>query len=351
MGSKKNELIGLDIGTHSVKLVQLAEKKGKYTLKKFHMAPIAPEAIVDGAVMDSGSIIEVVREMILKNSVKIKKVAISISGYSVIIKKISLNYMSEEELAESIEWEAAQYIPFDIEDVNIDFQILGENPENPEQMNVLLVAAKKDIINDYETLMLESGLEAAIIDVDSFALETMYENTYENVQNEVVALINIGSSMINFNIMKDGISALTRDVSMGGKQITEEIQKQYGLQYEEAEELKVGPEENWTQHSDLGLLIKSSSENFATEIQRSLDFFYANYPEDRVDRIVLCGGVAKTKGLMEMIEERLSIPTILVNPFNSVRVSAREFDPGYLDSIAPLAAVGVGLAMRKVGDR
>jgi type IV pilus assembly protein PilM len=350
MGTK-GELIGLDIGTNSVKLVQLAQKKGGYALKKFHMAPLAPEAIVDGAVMDSGSIIEVVREMIASNKVKGKRAAISISGYSVIIKKISINYMSEDELAESIEWEAAQYIPFDIEDVNIDFQILDENTENPEQMNVLLVAAKKDIINDYETLMLESGLEAAVIDVDSFALETMYENNYENIQNEVVALINIGSSMMNFNIMKDGMSALTRDVSMGGKQTTEEIQKQFGLQYEEAEELKVGPEENWANYNDLNLLVKTASDNFASEIQRSLDFFYANYPEDRVDRIVLCGGVAKTKGLAELIEERLSIPTILVNPFNAVQVPPKEFDPEYLESIAPIAAVGVGLAMRRVGDK
>jgi len=315
------------------------------------MAPLPPEAIVDGAVMDSGSIIEVVRNLIGKNKVKVKKVAISISGYAVIIKKISLAFMSEEELAESIQWEAAQYIPFDIEDVNIDFQILGENQENPDQMNVLLVAAKKDIIHDYETIMIESGLETVIIDVDSFALETMYENNYENVKNEVIALINIGASMMNFNIMKDGMSALTRDVSMGGKQITEEIQKQYGLQYEEAEALKVGAEEEWKRYRNFESLIKNACDNFATEIQRSLDFFYANYPEDKVDRVVLCGGVAKTKGLMKVIEDRLSIPVIMANPFKAVRFSSKDFDPDYMESVAPLAAIGVGLAMRRVGDK
>jgi type IV pilus assembly protein PilM len=179
----------------------------------------------------------------------------------------------------------------------------------------------------------------------------MYENNYENVKNEVVALINIGATMMNFNIMKDGMSALTRDVSMGGKQITEEIQKQYGLQYEEAEALKVGPEDEWKRYRNFENLIKNSCETFVTEIQRSLDFFYANYPEDKVDRVVLCGGVAKTKGLQKIIEERLSIPVIIANPFKAIRFSPKNFDPDYLESIAPLACVSVGLAMRRIGDK
>jgi type IV pilus assembly protein PilM len=349
-GSKKDELIGLDIGSHSIKLVDLAESKGGYRLKQFAMAPLPADVIVDGAVMDSGSIIEVVRELISQYKVRKNKVALSISGFSVIIKQVTVNFMTEQELQESIQWEAAQYIPFDMEEVNIDFQILGENRENPDLMDVLLVAAKKEIITDYKTLMAESGLETHIIDVDSFAVETMYENLFGINDGEVVALINIGANTMNFNITKGSVSLLTRDVSMGGKQVTEEIQKQYNLQYEEAESLKLESPETWSQYSDFDRLIHTACDMFATEIQRSLDFFYANFPDEPVSRLGLCGGAAKTQGLLEHIQKRVGIDTILINPFERISFSRREFEEDYLREVGPIAAVGVGLAMRKVGD-
>jgi type IV pilus assembly protein PilM len=349
--SKKSELIGLDIGSHSIKLVDLAGGKGGYRLRRFAMAPLPADVIVDGAVMDSGSIIEVVRDLIAKNKVKNQRVALSISGFSVIIKKVTLNHMSEAELLESIQWEAAQYIPFDIEEVNIDFQILGDNAENPDQMDVLLVAAKKEIINDYETLMTESGLETHIIDVDSFAVETMYENLFGLGADEVIALINIGASTMNFNIVKGAISLLTRDVSMGGKQVTEEIQKQFNLRYEEAEALKLGPREVWNEYKNFDRLVENACDQFATEIQRSLDFFYANFPEEQVGRLGLCGGASSTPGLLGHIKERVGIEPFLINPFERISFSPKEFDPAYLNSIAPIAAVGIGLAMRREGDK
>jgi type IV pilus assembly protein PilM len=349
--SKKGDLIGLDIGSHSVKLVELASSKGGHRLKRFAMAPLPPDVIVDGAVMDSGSIIEVVRDLLSKNKIKNRRVALSISGFSVIIKKVTLNFMSEEELMESIQWEAAQYIPFDIEEVNIDFQILGENAENPDQMDVLLVAAKKEIIGDYETLMTESGLESHIIDVDSFAVETMYENLFGIAENEVIALINIGASTMNFNIVKGPISLLTRDVSMGGKQVTEDIQKQYNLRYEEAEALKLAPTDSWGQYKNFDRLVRNACEMSATEIQRSLDFFYANYPDEHVARLGLCGGAAKTPGLLEHIQEKVGVESFLINPFERISFSPKEFEQASLNSVGPIAAVGVGLAMRRVGDK
>jgi type IV pilus assembly protein PilM len=350
-GSKKRELIGLDIGSHSVKLVELVGAKGGYRLKSFDMAPLPSDVIVDGAVMDSGSIIEIVRDLVSKNTIKNRRVALSISGFSVIIKKVTLNFMSEAELQESIQWEAAQYIPFDIEEVNISFQILGENPESPDQMDVLLVAAKKEIINDYEELMSEGGLEAHVIDVDSFAVETMYENLFGIEDREVIALINIGASTMNFNIVQGPISLLTRDVSLGGKQITEDIQKQYNLRYEEAESLKLGSPDTWSQYKGFDRLIQNTREQVSTEIQRSLDFFYANYPDEQISRLGLCGGVSKTPGLLEHIQERVSIETFLINPFERITFSSREFDDTHLNSVGPIAAVGVGLAMRRVGDK
>jgi type IV pilus assembly protein PilM len=349
--SRNSELVGLDIGSHSIKLIELASGKGGYRLKRFVTAPLPADVIVDGAVMDSGSIIEVIREIVSGHKIKNRDVALSISGFSVIHKKVTLNYMSEEELAESIQWEAAQYIPFDIEEVNIDFEILGENPDNPDQMDVLLVAAKKEIINDYETLMAESGLEAHVIDVDSFAVENMYESLYGIEDHEVVALINIGASTLNFNVVKGPISLLTRDVSVGGKQVTEDIQKQYNLSYEEAEMLKLGPNDAWDQYKNFDRLIRNACETIATEIQRSLDFFYTNYPEEQVGRIGLCGGGARTPGLVENVHERLGIETALLNPFERMSFSSREYDESYLNAVGPTAGVGVGLAMRRVGDK
>jgi len=349
--SKKAELIGLDIGSHSIKLVDLASTKGGYRLRRFAMAPLPADVIVDGAVMDSGSIIEVVRDLISKNKVKNKSVALSISGFSVIIKKVTLNFMSEEELLESIQWEAAQYIPFDIEEVNIDFQIVGENAENPDQMDVLLVAAKKEIISDYETLMTESGLETQIIDVDSFAVQTMYENLFGIDGNEVIALINIGASTMNFNIIKGPVSLLTRDVSLGGKQVTEDIQKQYNLRYEEAEAAKLSPPDSWGEYKNFDRLVRNACDLFATEIQRSLDFFYANFPDEHVGRLGLCGGAANTPRLLEHIKERVGIETFLINPFERISSARKEFDQANLNSVGPIAAVGVGLAMRRVGDK
>jgi type IV pilus assembly protein PilM len=351
IGSKKGESIGLDIGSHSIKLVELAGGKGGYRLKRFAMAPLPADVIVDGAVMDSGSIIEVVRELIANNKIKNKKVALSISGFSVIIKKVTLNFMSEEELEESIQWEAAQYIPFDIEEVNIDFQILGESRESPDQMDVLLVAAKKEIINDYETLIEESGLETQVIDVDSFAVETMHENLFGIGEQDVLALVNIGASTMNFNIVKGPNSLLTRDVSMGGKQVTEDIQKQYNLMYEEAETLKLKPPEEWGEHKNFDRLIRNSCDMFTTEIQRSLDFFYANYPDEQIGSLGLCGGGAKTPGLLDHIKERVGIETFMINPFEVISYSPKEFEDSYLNSVGPIAAVGTGLAMRRLGDK
>jgi type IV pilus assembly protein PilM len=179
----------------------------------------------------------------------------------------------------------------------------------------------------------------------------MYESLYGIEDHEVVALINIGASTLNFNVVKGPISLLTRDVSVGGKQVTEDIQKQYNLSYEEAEMLKLGPNDAWDQYKNFDRLIRNACETIATEIQRSLDFFYTNYPEEQVGRIGLCGGGARTPGLVENVHERLGIETALLNPFERMSFSSREYDESYLNAVGPTAGVGVGLAMRRVGDK
>ena len=201
MWGKKKDVIGLDIGCSSIKLVELRVDKKGYKLQNLAVSPLPPEAIVDGALMDSVTIIDAIRNVIADSKTKTRDIVTSVSGHSVIVKKISLPFMTEAELEESIPWEAERYIPFDINDVNIDFQIFGAAPENPEVMDVVLVAAKKDIINDYVSIIMEAGLNPVIIDTDSFALENMLAINYDLAKEETVAIVNVGASVTNINIV------------------------------------------------------------------------------------------------------------------------------------------------------
>jgi len=232
--------IGLDIGSGYLKVVQLKDTKGGYELELFDMLPLPPELIVDGSIIDSLRLIDSLKELVKKAKIKTKDAVISIAGHSsVIIKRVSLPKMSEEELSESIKFEAEQYIPFDIEDVNLDFQILGPK-EEAGQMDVMLVAVKKDIINEYLSVVKEAGLNPLIVDVNSFALENIYEVSYEIEPDKNIAIVNIGASTINMNILKGGISVFTRDSAVGSNLHTEALQREFNLTYETAERLKKG---------------------------------------------------------------------------------------------------------------
>jgi type IV pilus assembly protein PilM len=325
---------------------------GKKTpkLKHFGMIPLPPEAIVDGAFMDSASIVESIRSLIEGLRIKTKKVAVSISGHSVYIKTINVPTMSEVQLEESIKWEAEQQIPFDIEDVNLDFQILDEQV-SPDQMPVLLVAAKKDMINDYTAVIEEAGLQPTIVDVDVFAIENAFNLNFESPEEEVIALVNIGASVMNINILKRGTSAFTRDISIGGRQITEEIQKRLKMTYEEAESLKVKERDAGAQNPEVEKIIQGTAEQLATEVRRSLEFFAASSSGGEIKKIFLSGGCAKIQMLPGLIEERISMPVEVFNPFAKIEYNPEVFDPEYIKQVAPLAAVGVGLALRREGVR
>src|SRR5438128_1610170 len=240
--AKSRLALGLDIGSSSVKLVQLKEAKRGYVLEAFGVAPLPPEAIVDGALMNSTAIVEAIRQLVTQYKLKNREVAIGVSGHSVIIKKISMPKMTQEELEESIQWEAEQYIPFDVKDVNIDVQILSpaDVDTGTGQMDVLLVAAKKDMINDYTSVVSEAGLLPVVVDVDAFAVQNSFEVNYDVPKNETIVLVNAGASVANINVLANGLTTFTRDVTMGGNQFTEEIQKQLNVSYDEAEKLKVG---------------------------------------------------------------------------------------------------------------
>jgi type IV pilus assembly protein PilM len=350
--AKSKLAVGLDIGSSGVKLVQLKERKGGYALLSFGAAPLPPEAIVDGALMNSAAIVSAIQELVAQQKVKTKEVAIGVRGHSVIIKKISLPRMTQEELDESIQWEAEQYIPFDVKDVNIDTQILTAEGDAAGQMDVLLVAAKKDMINDYTSVCAEAGLTATVVDVDAFAVQNAYEANYE-AGTETVVLINVGAAVANINILAKGTTTFTRDITMGGNAFTEEIQKQLNISYDEAEALKVGGqgETDAVVPQEVERVIQGVAEQMAGEIQRSLDFYAATAADSRIARVYLSGGTARIPALFKVIEARAGVPVEILNPFKNIEVDNRKFDPAVILAAAPSVAVGVGLALRRPGDK
>jgi len=346
---KKKEVIGIDVGSSSVKLVQLKDNKGSFQLLNLGIIALPPEAIVDNSLMDSASIAATIKNLVSSLSVKSKDVACSISGNSVIIRKIVLPTMPQEELEDQITWEAEQYIPFDINDVNMDFQILSPDSHDPSKMNVLLVASKKDIINDYVAVFNEAGLHLCVVDVDSFSVQNAFEINHDVGEDAIVSLINIGASVMNINVVKDGITLFTRDVQMGGNLYTEEIQKQLGISGHEAESSKMLANES-NNIPLLDVLVKVN-ETIIQEIRRSLDFYNSTASDDRITTIYVSGGGAKVYKLIEMITEKTGLPVEKINPFAKLKYNEKDFDPEYLQEIGPLMAVPVGLAIRRVGDK
>jgi type IV pilus assembly protein PilM len=348
-GKRKN-VIGLDIGSSSIKLVELKEGRNGFKLQNLAISPLPPEAIVDGTVMDSVTIIDTIRDLVTSVT-KTKDVVTSVSGHSVIVKKITLPFMTESELEESIQWEAERHIPFDINDVNIDFQIVGYGSENPDLMDVILVAAKKDMINDYVSVIMESGLNPVLVDIDSFAVENMLAINYDIDKEDTAAIANIGATVTNINILKNNISAFTRDVFKGGNQITEEIQRQLHIDYEEAEKIKVGKQGEGATQSVVQNVLKTASESLAIEIGNTLEFFQSTSTYQKISKLFLSGGGAKIKDFDIILQQQIGIPVEMVNPFKKVEYSEKNFDVEYLREIGPVMAVGVGLASRKVGDK
>jgi type IV pilus assembly protein PilM len=348
---KKKDVVGLDIGSSSVKLVELNSGKGWFKLQNLGLSPLPPEAIVDGALMDSVTIIDAIRDLVSTTKTKRKDVVTSVSGHSVIVKKITLPFMTEAELEESIQWEAERYIPFDINDVNIDFHMLGSSSENADLMDVVLVAAKKDIINDYQSVIVEAGLNPLIIDTDSFALENMLEINYDIDKDETVAVANVGASITNINILKNNTSSFTRDIFKGGNQITEEIQRQLHIDYEEAERIKVGSKGEGPSQPAVQNVLKTASEALAIEIGNSLDFFQSTSTYEKVSKLYLSGGGSKIKDFDIVLQQQIGLPVEVANPFKRVEYSGKNFDLDYLREIGPIMAVAVGLASRRVGDK
>jgi type IV pilus assembly protein PilM len=347
---KKSHLVGLDIGSRSIKAGEIVEGKRGPTLKKFGMIDIPPGTIEDGVINDPESVSDAIRQLFKTYNIKEQNVAVSIGGYSVIVKKINVQNMPEEQLQETIQFEAEQYIPFDISDVNLDFQILGESEHNPNQMSVFLVAAKKEMVNDYINLVNLAGLNPCIIDVEAFALQNIFEMNYD-AQEENIALIDIGASKTSLNILRGMNSVFMRDVALGCLQINQKIVSLVGCSLEEAEQLKQGEQQDKLSPEDLKNIISTVVSDWCTEIRRALDFFYSTYPEDQITRIILSGGGANIGEFRQLLGAETSAHVEIINPFQNLAIDDDAFDSAYIQQIAPQATICMGLAIRKVDDK
>ncbi len=350
----KRQLVGLDIGSSGIKLVQLKENRGRYVLQKFGVKPLEPEVIVDGTVMDEGRVVSAIRELFEELNVKVKQVAVSISGHAVIIKKISLPPMPDDELEGQVKLAAEQYIPFDINEVNIDFHVLPPSEGGSDtqgEMSVILVAAKKDKINELTELVKAAGLLPLVMDVDAFAIENMHAINYPVAQDETTALVNIGASVMNVNIVRRGTSLFTRDIPIGGNRYTEAIQRELGMSYEDAESTKKGERSAGANQAAVNSVIDGVNAEVASEIARTIDYFKSTTTDAEIQQVLLCGGTSRVKGLVQQLHDRMQVSVEIADPFSEVDTSGSDFDQETLSQLGPLAAVGMGLALRSVGDR
>lgn len=348
--SKKSNLVGLDIGSKAIKAAEIADTKSGQSLSRFGMVDLPHGVIEEGMIKDPQAAADAIKDLYKTYGIRDQNVAVSVGGYSVIVKKIPVQSMTEDQLQETIQFEAEQYIPFDINDVNLDFQILGENESNPNQMNVLLVAAKKEMVDDYIQLIQLAGLNPCVIDVDAFALQNIFEANYES-DDETVALIDIGASKTSLNILKGAASVFMRDVSLGCNQINVKIVSLIDCSLEEAEQIKQSEQSDSISQDDLREIISSAVSDWCSEIRRAMDFFYSTEPEEQIKRIILSGGGANIQEFRELLAAETSAEVEIIDPFKQFQIDTGDFDSEYLKRISPQAAICMGLALRKVDDK
>jgi len=342
-GSKS--IVGLDVGSSSIKAVEL--KKGRNGIEVAHLGleALAPDIVVDSMIVDSGTVSSAISKLFAENSIKTKNVATAVSGHSVIVKKISLPAMSDAELSDTIEKEAAQHTPFDLADVNLDYQILSEDEGQP-QMDVLLVAVKKDKILNYTNVLSMAGKTPAIVDIDALALQNCYEYNYEPSPNQVVALLNLGASVMNINIVKGTTPLFPRDVSVGGHQYTDSLQKELDLSFDDAEALKLGRKVGTVSEDAKTPILQQVTEIIVLEIQKTFDFFRASAAGEHIERIYVAGGSSKVPGLLEALRQEFALPVDILNPFQRIAPHAEGVGMDLIEGNAGQLAVAVGLALR-----
>jgi type IV pilus assembly protein PilM len=341
-GSKTT--VGLDIGSGLIKLAAIDHGKGEPTLTKVGIAPVLADAIVEGEIMDPGVVADAIRAAYQSPGVKQKRVVAAVGGRDVIVKKIQVDRMKESDAADVVRWEAQQHVPFDIEGVELDFQVLDPEGEGV-QMDVLLVAAKRELVENRAALLTDAGLDPAIVDVDAFALHNAFEVNYPDAMQGVAALIHIGNEVTNVNILQEGVPLLTRDLSVGTRKFREDLQRERGMSAEDADRLLQGFERT----TDLDPFVKNRGEEIGVGVERAVAFLQqsASREAGQVRRAYLTGGGARVPGLADVLSERLRLTAEVADPLKGLKVKDEAFGNLAIDEVAPLLVLAVGLALRK----
>jgi len=337
--------VGLDIGSSLVKIVEIDHGRSTPTLVRLGIVPLPPEAIVDGEIMDRLLVLDAVRECVAQSGIKSKSVVTAVSGRALIVKRVVMDKMNQEDAQEAIHWEAEQHVPFDIDDVCLDFQILKDSVGN-NQMQVLLVAAKKDMINQHADLVRDAELTPVGIDSDSFAVQNCYEANYDAQPGKVVGLLNIGSEVTNLNIVQDGVPQFTRDLGIGRARFVEEVQRDLNLGHEEASKLLAST--GGADSKELRETVRRAAEDLSLGIERSFAFLKGSGDAEKLDGLMVSGGGASMPLLREFLSERHGVPVQVTDPLRQLSYDAELFSKQPVQEVAPLLAVGVGLGLRRM---
>ncbi len=350
MFTRKQQLVGLDIGTSYVKIVHLTEKGAGFKLVNIGVVPVPAGTVKEGRVLDPLALVQCVKKLTKNLKMKEKKVASAISGYEVMIKRLEMPVMTENELSERMKTELRQYIPYSLEEVDVDYEILGITRERNNNMDVLLVAAKKEPIREYVNVLESCGFDVRVLDVDYFALSNAVEVT-RGFGEDCVALIDIGSHKALMCIAVHGAPIFTRGLTIGGEQITEQISDQLKVTLEQAEQIKLGDTSSGVPEEELEKIFVAVVQNWIGECKRALDFYQSNYPDDRVKQIYLSGGASRIPGLEDVFREHLNIEVSIFNPLDYIEWDVGNFDGEYLACIGPQMAIPMGLALRKTKEK
>jgi type IV pilus assembly protein PilM len=344
MAEGKN-LVGVDIGASSIKVIQLKESRKKLQVVRCGYSPLPPQTIIDGHVMNSGVVTEALLRLFTEQKIPLRDVSIGVYGQSVIVRKITVPMMTPSELDEQITWEAEQHIPFDIKLMSIDYEVLRKRPE-AGQMDLLLVAAKKDEINDYAAILREAKLRPVVVDINAFTIQNIFEHNYGLPPDGSLALLNVGAAVSTLNIVARGVSAFTREITNAGNAITEEIRKALNCSYEQAEAYKCGGGPTQIVPQEVHHLIVQACAGLAGEIQRSLDFYLATSGDTEIGRIYISGGSAYLAPLAQAIEKRARVPVQMFDPLANITVDSKTVNEPWLRQMSGQMVVALGLSLR-----
>ena len=351
---KTKKIVGLDIGSFGLKLIELKPvKKGKetrYELIAMGYEPVPYQSIVEGSIMDSTAVADAIQHVFLESKTKSSSISFGVSGSSVIVKRIDVQRLNPNEMHEHILWEARPHIPFTPEEVNIDYEMIETTDTPPDKVGVILAAVKKEKLNDYLNILTISNKSAQIVDLDSFAILNSVMTNYETYRERTIVIINIGASITSVVIARGGYPVFVRDIAFGGNQFTDHIQKELNLKYEKAESAKKGRQVEGVSPAAVKPVIDLIFNDLRTEIKKTFEFYRSNTSEGRIDNILLSGGTANLESVSDYFAQDFDIPIEIVNPFNEIEINPKKFDLDFIKDMAPVFNVAVGLALRAVGD-